>query len=234
MAQTYKSVFLTTGLKVDYTPSVAVAAGEVVVQGSLLGIAPNPIAANALGSLHVAGLVEFVKINGALTAGQAVYWDANGDPQGGTAGTGGITGTATGNIFAGYVAEAAGATDETVKVVMQRTPGVAASALQNSIADPGDAGAIPVVNSGNVEIVTAGAETRTIAAPTHVGQQLLLAMKTDGGDCVITVATTVNQAGNNTITLNDPGDACLLTAGISGGDIRWRLADVDGAVLSTV
>jgi predicted RecA/RadA family phage recombinase len=101
-------------------------------------------------------------------------------------------------------------------------------------ADPGASGAIPVTASGYVDIVTAAAEARTIAAPTSKGQQLLLSMKTDGGDCVVTVASTVNQAGNNTITFNDAGDAVLLVAKTNGANIRWSVAMNDGAVLSTV
>ena len=103
-----------------------------------------------------------------------------------------------------------------------------------NIADPGNAGAIPVTASGHVDIVTAAAETRTLAAPSFVGQELILSMKTDGGDCVITVATTINQTGNNTITLNDAGDAVLLVAKASGTNKRWSVAYNDGASLSTV
>jgi hypothetical protein len=59
-------------------------------------------------------------------------------------------------------------------------------------------------------------------------------MKTDGGDCVITVATTINQTGNNTVTLNDAGDAVLLVGKVNGGNVRWSVVANDGAVLSTV
>jgi hypothetical protein len=65
--------------------------------------------------------------------------------------------------------------------------------VSQTIADPGNAGAIPVTNGGHVAIVTAGAETRTLAAPSAAGQELLVYMKTDGGDCVITVATGTAQ-----------------------------------------
>ncbi|MDY7011539.1 MAG: hypothetical protein SVV80_12430, partial [Planctomycetota bacterium] len=44
-----------------------------------------------------------------------------------------------------------------------RAPG-----LENIIADPGDAGAVPVTDTGHCDIVTAGAETRTIAAPDKI------------------------------------------------------------------
>jgi hypothetical protein len=82
--------------------------------------------------------------------------------------------------------------------------------------------------------VTGGAETNTLAAPSFVGQELLLCMKTDGGDRVVTCATGVNQTGNNTITFNDAGDSIRLNAIQNGANIRWRVVYNDGCTLSTV
>jgi hypothetical protein len=91
-----------------------------------------------------------------------------------------------------------------------------------------------VTESGHCPIVTAGAETRTLAAPSYTGQMLSLGMKTDGGDCVVTCVTGVNQTGNNTITMNDAGDSILLVGIESGANKRWRVAYNDGCTLSTV
>lgn len=104
-----------------------------------------------------------------------------------------------------------------------------------AITDPGDAGAIPVTQSGYCDLVTgAQGETRTLAAPTAKGQTLLLSLKTDGGgDCVITCATTVNQTGNTTITLGDAGDAIYLIAKTNGANIRWSVVSNDGCALTT-
>lgn len=226
--------YLHGGEAVDYTPSSAVAAGDVVVQGSLPGFARSPIAANELGSLGVVGVFRVAKANGAISAGAAVYWDADGDPEGGTAGTGAATTTATGNTFLGFATAAAGASGTTVDVLVNGTTVTLQHQLQNALTDPGNAGAIPVTQSGHVPIVTAGAETRTLAAPTFVGQELLLYMKTDGGDGVITCATGINQAGNNTITMNDAGDSIRLVAIESGANKRWRVVYNDGCTLATV
>jgi hypothetical protein len=106
--------------------------------------------------------------------------------------------------------------------------------LTANIADVASGAAIPVTASGKVEIVTTGAETRTLAVPTFIGQQLLLSMKTDGGDCVVTVADPHIDGTNNTITFNDVGDTVLLVAGISGAGFVWRLAFNVGAALSHV
>ena len=63
---------------IDYTPTTAVAAGQVVVQGGLVGVAKEPIPANTLGALAIRGVFDFLKATTAgsgLAAGTQVYWD---------------------------------------------------------------------------------------------------------------------------------------------------------------
>ena len=108
------------------------------------------------------------------------------------------------------------------------------SVRPDAIADPGNAGAIPVTKSGYCPLVTAGAETRTLAAPDFIGQELLLYLKTDGGDCVVTCTTTINETGNNTITFDNTGEAISLLAVEEGANLRWRCAVADGARPTTV
>ena len=72
------TIFIHDGNSIDYTPGSAVSAGDVVVQGELVGVASLDIAANALGALTVAGVFDFPKATGggtAITAGAKVYWD---------------------------------------------------------------------------------------------------------------------------------------------------------------
>ena len=233
----YQATFVQQGNSIDHTPVSAVAAGQVVVVGAHVGVAKTPIAANALGALAAGGVFDVVKATGAINDGAVVYWDADGNPVGGTAGTGAATTTSSSNTFMGFAVGAALSGDATVRLNLVGVAAVTNTIhydLTNVIADPGNAGAVPITDSGHVDIVTAGAETRTIAAPTDIGQSLLLSMKTDGGDCVVTVATGINQAGNNTITLNDAGDSILLVAVASGTNKRWRVAYNDGCTLSTV
>lgn len=235
MAQAFQAKRRSEGRSVRHTPTSAVAVGDVVVQGDLVGVAPKAIAANEAGTLEIEGVFDVVKVNGGINAGDALYWDANGNPQGGTAGTGALTTTASGNTFVGWATEDADATDEVVSVLLAKTTGIGGiNPLANAIADPGDAGAIPVTQSGRVPLVSAGAETRTLAAPTFAGQQLLLYMKTDNGDITLTCATTINETGNNTITFANTGEAVHLIAVEEGGNLRWRLATADGASLTTV
>jgi predicted RecA/RadA family phage recombinase len=237
MAQNFQAAFVQVGESIDYTPVAAVAAGQVVVQGSMIGVAKTPIAAGALGALAVKGVFDVVKANEQQALGAALYWDADGNPYGGTAGTGCATTTAGGNTFIGFAQAAAGATDETVRVFWSgpvALTNTVHNALTADLADPGNAGAIPVTDSGHCDLVTTGAQTRTLAAPTYLGQLLLVSLKTDGGNCVITCATTVNQTGNNTITLDDAGDAILLVAKANGANKRWSVVSNDGCTLSTV
>lgn len=103
------------------------------------------------------------------------------------------------------------------------------------ITDPGDAGAIVPTDSWNFcNLVSAGAETRTLGRPLFEGQRLQLNMKTDGGDITLTVATTFNQAGNNTGVFADAGDIFELVGGRNGSDLEWKVATNDGVAVSTV
>jgi predicted RecA/RadA family phage recombinase len=72
------ATFVHDGNSVDYTPTADVAAGAVVVQGELVGVAARPIAANTLGALAVSGIFDFPKATGggtAIAAGAECYWD---------------------------------------------------------------------------------------------------------------------------------------------------------------
>jgi predicted RecA/RadA family phage recombinase len=73
------ATFVQDGEALDYTPTADVAAGDVVVQNALIGIAKTPIKANALGSLAVIGVFSVPKATGGgtgIAAGAKVYWIA--------------------------------------------------------------------------------------------------------------------------------------------------------------
>lgn len=73
-----QAVYVQAGDAIDYTPSADVAAGDVIVQGDLIGIAKQPIKANTLGALAVAGVFDVAKASGGgvtFSAGDKVYWD---------------------------------------------------------------------------------------------------------------------------------------------------------------
>jgi len=237
MGQDFQARYVQDDESLDYTPSSAVTGGSVIVVGTDLGFAKNDIAANELGALFDEGVFDLVKDSGAINDRELVYWHAAGNPVGGTAGTGAANTTSGSGVLAGKCVKAALAGDAVVRVKKIHVTSVTntiQTLLQNPIADPGDAGAIPVTDSGRCPIVTTtiGGETRTLAAPTILGQLLSIQMKTDGGDCVITCATGINQAGNTHITLNDAGDCILLEAIEVGATMRWRVLRNDGCTLA--
>ena len=100
--------------------------------------------------------------------------------------------------------------------------------------DPGNGEALVVDRDrGMVELVTAAAETRTLEDPTKSGVMLTLTMKVDGGNCVITADTALNQAGNTIMTFADAADTILLVSipdGTSG--YKWKILGNDGVALS--
>jgi predicted RecA/RadA family phage recombinase len=73
-----KAVFIQDGRSLDYTPGANVAAGDVVVQGELVGVAKVPIPAGQLGALAVEGVFDFAKEAGGgvtFAVGSLAYWD---------------------------------------------------------------------------------------------------------------------------------------------------------------
>ena len=109
------ATFLTDGSTVEYTPSSAVTAGDVVVQGNMVGIAPLDIAADALGALQISGVVTFDKDNTdpGLTVGVDAYWDS---------GASQATPTIGSNQLMGMFAETAATADTTCRVVLMNDP----------------------------------------------------------------------------------------------------------------
>jgi predicted RecA/RadA family phage recombinase len=102
--------YVQKGDVLDYTPAAAVAAGDVVVIGSLVGVAPVAIAANAMGSLAIDGVWSMPCATGATGAqGSAISWYA----------VSGVAHASTGTA-AGKLAKARAAGDTTVHVVLNK------------------------------------------------------------------------------------------------------------------
>jgi predicted RecA/RadA family phage recombinase len=70
-------IFIHDGDTIDHTPTADVAAGAVVVQGNLVGVAKQPIKAGELGALAVVGVFDFpvASLTG-WAVGDTAYWDA--------------------------------------------------------------------------------------------------------------------------------------------------------------
>jgi predicted RecA/RadA family phage recombinase len=103
MSATYAAAYKAEGRSVAYTPTVAVVAGQVVVQESLVGIAKNNISANVQDALAVEGIFTISKDSSVFNVGDKVYWS-------GTQ----ATRTAQGNAYMGVAVSAQVTGDTTV------------------------------------------------------------------------------------------------------------------------
>lgn len=104
--------FVQNGAAIDYTPGADVTAGDVVVQGDLVGVAKQDIASGALGALAVEGVYDFAKESGGgvtFSVGALAYWDDTNDVAVATDGGGA-------NKLIGKVIVAAVDADATVRV----------------------------------------------------------------------------------------------------------------------
>lgn len=101
-----KAISIQKGEMIDYIPAADTAAGEVIVQGKLIGITTEPIKAGKLGAIRVCGVFGITKkASETFAVGDVVYWDN------------GATATAGDNIL-GLAVAAAEATDERVQVLL--------------------------------------------------------------------------------------------------------------------
>lgn len=72
------AIYYQQGNSLDYTPTSAVGAGDVIaLQNNYWGVAKLDIAANALGCLAVAGVFKVGKPAGAIAFGALLYWNAS-------------------------------------------------------------------------------------------------------------------------------------------------------------
>lgn len=63
------------GEAIDYTATDALANGDVVDLATRIGVAGDDIPAGETGTVHIVGVFEIPKAAGAVTVGQALYWD---------------------------------------------------------------------------------------------------------------------------------------------------------------
>jgi len=199
-----------------------VSVDDIVVVNGRVFVACVDIANGSSGTLACRGVFSVTKLAGAAwTQFERIYYDETNSR---------FTDVADNNVFAGLACYAALSAATTGYVLLaEEAP---ADALTRAITDPGDAGAIPNSGSGHVDIVTAAAETRTLADPAKGGLLLLLAMQTDGGDAVVTAASAVNAATNTIMTFAEVTASVLLLSVPNGAGWVWRIIGNDGVALS--
>ena len=141
MSVAFQATRITAGDYVDYTPSGAdIDAGDVVVQGELVGIAERAIEDGDKGALAVTGIFDVEReASTAFTAGDEVWWDADGTSEDGN--TGAAVDTADGgtNKFLGYaVADVADAAANLFVRVAMRNDVSRATMAVGDLSDCGD------------------------------------------------------------------------------------------------
>ena len=103
-----QATFIQEGHYIDHTPVSALASGDVVVQGDLVGVTVRPLAAGEVGSIAVDGVFDFTKNTGvAFTVGTILYWDDTNNV---------VTTTSAVNKSIGKVVRAAASADTTVRM----------------------------------------------------------------------------------------------------------------------
>lgn len=168
MAQAYT---MDDGGTVPYTPVSAVSAGAVVVIGGRIGVATQAIAASEAGTLAVEGRFKICKDATVFALNDNVFWDAVGDPVGGTADSGAASAAGAG-VYAGVCTAAAATGDAYVEVeineVTARKPTSTAAATGSSQADAVQIGE-------GLVLVTAGDATKGCLLPAAVaGKEVMV------------------------------------------------------------
>jgi len=168
--------YLGPGLVIPYTPSGAKLGGDIVVVGTFVGMFIADCAANVEGALYVDGNTKVRKAQEAISFGAALYWDADGNPYNGDAGTGCLTTTSTGNTFYGFCSAAAAETDEFVNAWMRSVASAVAADVIHSAELGVTAGTVTasraLVPDANKDLATlrnltlSGALTNTAGAAT--------------------------------------------------------------------
>ena len=119
MSNQTPSYYRQQGDQIDYNAgNNAVSAGDTVKIGNAILIAKEDIPANTIGALSRIGVFRVPKDTSVFAAFDAVYWQAAGNPTGGTAGTGAYSSTSAGGTLAGRAAAAQLTGDATVDLIL--------------------------------------------------------------------------------------------------------------------
>jgi len=104
------------------------------------------------------------------------------------------------------------------------------------LTDPGDGGTITAIQDLQIcEMVSTGADTRTLAAPTKPGIRLVLRHLTDGGSITITAAEGLNTLLETEVVMSEAGDLLQLIAVtlVADSTYRWEILVNTASVVSS-
>lgn len=227
MAQT-PCTYRHLGDTIDYEPGSAVVAGTIYVVGTtMVTIVPRDIAADEKGASQTRGVFNVPKDNSDVSGGDALYWDADGSPVGGTALSGAFTKTASGNVFAGIALEAAGTgvgdVDMYLRSIDGTVPGnlapvpTATVAAANSAQNNGTA-----VTSLGITVVTGADNTKAVVLPDAAAGSVLWLSNYSGGNNSLAVFPGVSDEINTLGANNAYTQATNTTIGyVKYNGVRW-------------
>jgi len=177
MAQVPAELYSDEGA-INYVPSGAVLAGDVVALNGMIGIASSAIAASATGALQIEGIYQLPKTTAAWVRGLPVFWNPTGDPDNGTAGSGAANQLGVGT-YAGIAVETEASGDDTGAVNINVRPSnlLGVSAVTAAGSSISDAAAL----ANGINIVTGADGTKGVILPVAVaGMQVIVKGVTAG------------------------------------------------------
>lgn len=211
MAQT-PCLRATEGHKVKYTPGADVIAGQVVVVGTRVMIAPEAIASGVESVLEDDGGWDVPASTEEWSQGDELFWNSTGDPVGGTAGSGCFTNVGAGNTFAGYAAKAKAAT--LGKGKLNLTPARSRRLATKTVAAAGTVQGDAAQLIEGFNLVTGADDAKGVILPAAVAGMQVIIKVGDGADLKVwpAVGDAINAiAANSAMTVVD--DVCfMLTA----------------------
>jgi predicted RecA/RadA family phage recombinase len=206
MAQT-PCVYRSIGDVMDYTPTNATLAGTVVLLGTtVVTIVPVDIPAAKKGATALRGIFNVPKDNSDVSDGDALYWDADGSPVGGTALSGAFTKTASTNVFAGIAIEDAGTTTGDVDMVLRSIDGTVPGAYGPMSVATVAVGGTAQANANAIDVgftlVTGADDTAAIVLPAAAAGKVCVVANAVSNKILKVfpaAADTVNNAAANAV-----------------------------------
>ena len=215
MAQTAVIRRQQLGNNLKYTPaSTAVTAGDVIVIGTIPFVADVDIAVGRQGDISCAGVFDVPKDGSTFADGDPVYWNATGNPNGGTAGTGACTSTASGNNLMGFIVPGGGDAVGSAKTVGvkftadKRTTSLAGAVVADSVT--GDASTMPLAGLAAAQ---GGSISMTGGASSTSANAGGAASVTGGAPGATGIGGAVTIAGAAGGATSGAGGACSMTGG---------------------
>lgn len=191
----------------DWTPSSDISGGVPQTVGPFLGLPNTDIKDGVEGALQIGGIVKGVCDDSVGVAGQAVGWDEDGDPVGGTAGSGAFTVDLwEADEIVGTLAKDKAADDTHMIFILNRMPaGCEDWPVRNHLEKDGNA-TVAIKEAGCVLHVSADEKTITLPAAAAAN-----------GSLVVTVVNDAPGAAGDGVTVAVGADEFIKGQNIDGG-----------------